>query len=90
MNQNSFIFFLAEEKDNKDYVQMITMPFSMENNLNGEHRYIRHTYIPIFLWKLTCFNSINWPRHLSMVLKTCTLGQETRKQFNAIIVYSIG
>ena len=55
MNQNSFIFFLAEEKDNKDYVQMITMPFSMENNLNGEHRYIRHTYMPIFFMETHVF-----------------------------------
>ena len=34
MNHNPFIFFLAEEKDNQDSVQMMTtMPFSRRNNL---------------------------------------------------------
>ena len=70
MNHNPFIFFLAEEKDNQDSVQMMTtMPFSRRNNLKPKVQ----TH---FLGKLTCFNGINGPRHLSIIIKTSTLLQE--------------
>ena len=74
MNHNPFIFFLAEEKDNQDSVQMITtMPFLGEIKV--------HTS---FLWKLTCFNGINGPRHLSIIIKTSTLVQENTFHSNVL------
>ena len=47
MNHNPFIFFLAEEKDNQDSVQMITtMPFSRRNK--GTYLFLMETHV--FQW----------------------------------------
>lgn len=47
MNHNPFIFFLAEEKDNQDSVQMITtMPFSRRNR--GTYLFLMETHV--FQW----------------------------------------